>query len=90
LNFTEVTLVAHKASFYLLTLEKSYVFFTFLNVTVLLVSIKQDSLFKAVGFLSYRVPSIPGVTRVTTRNAVGVTVYMRLIYRTDAAHAANG
>jgi hypothetical protein len=58
-------------------------FQTFLNVTVGLVSIKQSLLFKAV-------PSFPGLTRVTARNSVGVTVYMRLIYRTDAAHAANG
>ena len=82
--------MAHKASFYLLEVDKSYVFLTFLNITVHLVSIKQDILFKAVGCLSYRLLFFPGLTRVTARNAVGVTVYMRLIYRTDAAHAANG
>jgi hypothetical protein len=49
-----------------------------------LVSIRQDILLKAVNCLSCRVPFIPGLTRVTARNEVGLTVYVRLIYSADA------
>jgi hypothetical protein len=66
-------------------------FFDFLKCNSALSFNKTGLVFKAVGFFfSYRVRSFAGLTRVTARNAVGVTVYVRMIYRTDAAHAANG